>query len=105
MGLNTKSKDKTKIKNKARKSDNETLLSAVKMKPGKVRSFRTGYHSSSGPTDFLKKKYNSPILEEATDKLFKNEKDEIYRKFMSTYEERKKSGLSRDLARKLKRKR
>ena len=46
-----------------RKSENETLLSAVKMKPGKVRSFRTGYHSSSGPTDFLKKKYNSPILE------------------------------------------
>ena len=54
--------NKKKIGNKVRKSENETLLSAVKMKPGKVRSFRTGYHSSSGPTDFLKKKYNSPIL-------------------------------------------
>ena len=61
--LSLPSKDKKKIKNKVRKSENETLLSAVKMKPGKVRSFRTGYHSSSGPTDFLKKKYNSPILE------------------------------------------
>ena len=41
----------------------DDLLSAVKMNPGKVRSFRSGYHSSGGPTDFLKKKYNSPILE------------------------------------------
>jgi len=99
-----KKRTKHKHKQKERNSGNETLLSAVKMKPGKVRSFRTGYHSSSGPTDFLKKTYKSPILEEATDKVFKNEKDELYRKFMSTYEERKKSGLSRDLARKLKRK-
>jgi hypothetical protein len=59
----SKEKKRTKHKQKERNSGNETLLSAVKMKPGKVRSFRTGYHSSSGPTDFLKKKYNSPILE------------------------------------------
>ena len=58
-----KEKKRPKHKNKERKSVNETLLSAVKMKPGKIRSFRTGYHSSSGPSDFLKKKYNSPILE------------------------------------------
>ena len=71
LGLNTlflncskeKKRTKHKHKQKERNSGNETLLSAVKMKPGKVRSFRTGYHSSSGPTDFLKKTYKSPILE------------------------------------------
>ena len=59
----SKEKKRIKHKQKERNSGNETLLSAVKMKPGKVRSFRTGYHSSSGPTDFIKKKYTSPILE------------------------------------------
>lgn len=37
--------------------DND-LLSAVKMNPK-----GPGYHSSGGPTDFLKKKYNSAMLE------------------------------------------
>ena len=59
----------TTPKNNEQGSSNNELLSAVKMNPqaanpgaGKVRSFRSGYHSSTGPTDFLKKKYNSPIL-------------------------------------------
>ena len=42
------------------------LLSAVKMSKKaskkKSKSFRSGYLSSSGPTDFMKKKYQSPIL-------------------------------------------
>lgn len=45
----------------------EDLLSAVQMKPSskksRTKSFRTGYHASTGPTDFLKKKYKSQYLE------------------------------------------
>ncbi len=52
------------IESEQDKQTESDLLSAVKMNPaGKVRSFRSGYHSSGSPTDFLKKKYNSAILE------------------------------------------
>ena len=55
---------KNKGKNKDKKKAKE-LLSAVKLKNKKKRnkSFRSsGYLASSGPTDFLKKKYHSPLL-------------------------------------------
>ena len=86
---------------------------------------RSGYHSSTGPSDFMKKKYTSNLLsvciqiyilfrdltfiyfrlQRATDKLFKDSKDDLYRKILDTYEEKKKSGLSSDLLGKLKRRR
>ena len=46
---------------------------------------------------------NLTNFQEATNKVLKSEKDELYRKLMSTFEDRKKSGLSRDLTRKLRR--
>ena len=44
-------------------------------------------------------------FQKATEKVRKEEKDELYRKLLDTYEARKKMGLSSDLTRKLRRRR
>ena len=51
---NDKKKDVT-----ADSDDKDDLLSAVKLAAPKVRS---GYHSSTGPGDFMRKKYTSNLL-------------------------------------------
>ena len=45
------------------------------------------------------------LFQKATEKVLKEDKDELYRKLLATYESRKKMGLSSDLARKLRRRR
>ena len=44
-------------------------------------------------------------FQKATDVLYKESKDELYRKLLETYEEKKRTGLSTDLLDKLKRRR
>ena len=44
-------------------------------------------------------------FQKATEKVRKEEKEELYRKLLDTYEARKKMGLSSDLTRKLRRRR
>ncbi|TRY76744.1 hypothetical protein TCAL_08000 [Tigriopus californicus] len=64
---------------------------------------RGGYHASSSPTDFLKKRYKSEFLESASEKVF--DKDSLYKKILESYRASKKHGLSESLAKKLKRRR
>jgi len=86
--------------------DNNDLLSAVKLSSSTSKKrARSGYHSSTGPGDFMKKTYTSNLLSKATDVLYKESKDELYRKLLETYEEKKRTGLSTDLLDKLKRRR
>jgi len=49
-----------------------------------------GYHASTSPTDFLKKRYHSPLLSEATSRIFSKEGDDfskaaLYKTIMASY--------------------
>lgn len=51
------------------------------------KQFRSGYHASVSPTDFLKKKYKSQHLNQAQDKVYnsKMSKQEILQKILNGY--------------------
>lgn len=60
-----------------------------------------GYHASSAPTDFMKKKYTSELLHEASEKLY--ESKSFYDKIMETYRASKRTGISDSLSKRLRR--
>merc|ERR1712024_439117 len=70
-----------------------------------VESARTkhggGYHASSAPTDFMKKKYTSELLHEASEKLYGSKS--FYDKIMETYKASKRAGISDSLSKRLRR--
>ena len=59
IGLKDRFDEKT---NEIPMDNNDDLLSAVKLSSSSKKRARSGYHSSTGPGDFMKKTYTSNLL-------------------------------------------